>query len=82
MDHFALLKFYGVDWFALTSGFLSTWALGNKQRYGFLFAIGGCIGWFIFGVITGSVADIAAQCIFLILNIRGFLRWKVVAAAL
>ena len=75
MIHFALFKFYGIDWMAMILMFSLIYALGLQKRVGFIFGAGGCLFWILFGVMTGSIADIAANCICFGMNIFGYRRW-------
>ena len=75
MTHFALFKFYGVDWIAMILMFSSIHALGLKRRTGFIFGAVGCLFWILFGVITGSVADMIANSIGFGMNVLGYRRW-------
>jgi hypothetical protein len=76
MTHFALLKFYGIDWAAMVLMFSSIYALGRKFRYGFVLGAGGCVFWILFGFITGSLADITANAACFVMNLIGFARWS------
>lgn len=76
MTHFALLKYYGIDWTAMVLMFSSIHALGIKKRHGFIFGAAACLCWIVFGIIVGSVADIVANVICLGMNILGLVRWS------
>jgi hypothetical protein len=76
MHHFSLFKFYGVDWVAMVFQFSSIYALGGKHRYGFVLGMCGTAAWLVFGFITGSVADIAANMICLGMNVHAYMRWS------
>jgi nicotinamide riboside transporter PnuC len=69
-------KFYYVDWLAMITNFLSLYYLGDKKWYGF--AIGACAAllWAIFSFMAGSLASVIANIIFIILNIRGLVKWR------
>ena len=75
MTYFDLFRFYGIDWIAMIFQFLSIYALGIKSRSGFAFGVVGCAGWGAYGLMTGSVADIAANVICLVMNVLGYVRW-------
>jgi len=49
--------------------------LGNKSRGGFITMMGGNTCWVLLGVLTGSLGLIAANIVFLIMNLRGFVKW-------
>jgi nicotinamide riboside transporter PnuC len=70
------LKFHGTDWAGMIFGLLSTYYLGRKKRWGFVFGVVGGIAWIIFGVLTQSAASIMANVLFIVFNCRGFFRWK------
>lgn len=76
MDHFSLLKFYGIDWMAMILMFGSIRALGHRHRSGFMLGAGGCLFWILFGVITGSLADIVANVSCLVMNVIGYEQWS------
>lgn len=76
MTHFALLKYYGIDWIAMIMMFSSVYTLGLKKRMGFAFGGAASVCWIIFGTMVGSVADIAANVICLGMNFLGFVRWS------
>ena len=57
-------------------GLISTYYLAKHRKRGFLFGIIGGIGWIVFGFLTQSIAGILANATFIILNCRGFFRWK------
>ena len=71
-----IFEHYGIDWAA---GILTVWAiylLGSKKRSGFAVMIAGNISYITFGAVAGSSGVIAANIVFLLLNIRGFISWK------
>jgi len=57
-------------------GLVSTYYLAKERKRGFLFGVAGGLGWIAFGVLTQSVAGVLANAIFIVLNCRGFWRWK------
>ena len=71
-----LLNYHGIDWIAMIMTFCSLYYLGEKKRCGFVFGIAASISWLTFGALAGSVANVVANIIFIILNIRGYLNWK------
>jgi len=76
VDAFNLaLRYYGVDWLAMLFTFTAIYLLGNKSRYGFATMICGNACWIIVGVLTASVAMVAANAVFLAMNARGWRRW-------
>ncbi len=67
---------HGIDWLALVLTFSAIYLLGNKQRAGFLLMIGGNTCWITLGIRFQSLGMVLANVIFLIMNLRGFLRWS------
>ena len=72
-----LFKFYGMDWAAVLFAFLSMYYLGNKNIIGFFCGGASCVCWFAYALMTGSVAQIIANIVFLLMNIRGFYKWYI-----
>ena len=68
--------YYGVDWLAMVLTFFSINDLGRKRRRGFLVGMGANVAWFWFGVMAGSVANPVANVIFMVMNVKGFLKWR------
>ncbi len=66
---------YGLDWIAMILTFTAIYALGNKQRFGFCVMIVGNACWIILGIKFESLGMILANLVFLIMNLRGFVRW-------
>jgi hypothetical protein len=66
---------YGLDWVAMLLTFIAIYALGNKQRHGFLIMIAGNCCWIILGFKFESLGMILANVIFFVMNTRGFIRW-------
>ena len=71
-----LLKYHGIDWIAMIMTFLALYYLGEKRRFGFIFGILASISWLTFGVLVDSIANIIANVIFIVLNLRGYVNWK------
>ena len=71
-----LLKYHGIDWIAMIMTFLALYYLGEKRRFGFIFGILASISWLTFGVLVDSIANIIANVIFIVLNLRGYVKWK------
>jgi len=70
-----LTQYYATDWIATFTSFAWLWLIGNKKRYAFFFAVIASISWLIFGWLNNSYASIFANFIFIILNIRGYIKW-------
>jgi len=71
-----VFRYYGADWVGMIFGLISTYYLAKERKRGFLFGVIGGIGWITFGVLTQSVAGVLANATFILLNFRGFVRWK------
>ncbi|MDJ0920105.1 MAG: nicotinamide mononucleotide transporter [Henriciella sp.] len=74
-------KYYGTDWAAMFFTFAQLYLLGNGKRAGFIFGILATISWASFGIMAGSVANPIANFIFLVMNLRGLLKWKATETA-
>lgn len=72
----AAIRYYGFDWAAMTLTFLSIYRLGARRRDGFLFGLGANVCWSVFGIMAGSIANPLANAVFLVLNLRGYARWR------
>jgi len=70
-----LIKYYGVDWLATIMSFLFVYNIGNRRRHAFVFGIIANFSWMTFGFMTGSIANVMANIVFVVLNIRGYLKW-------
>ena len=70
-----VFNYYGVDWLAMFSTFISLYLLGKKNRYGFLFGLLANFSWMTFGVMAQSVANVVANILFTGLNVRGYYNW-------
>ena len=68
-------KYYGTDWAAMCFTFIQLYLLGNGKRIGFVFGIFATLSWTAFGIMAGSIANPIANSIFLVMNIRGLLKW-------
>jgi nicotinamide riboside transporter PnuC len=71
-----VFRYYGVDWLAMVSTFLSLWLLGERRRAGFLIGMVAAGFWFAFGILAGSLANPIANTLFFALNLRGYWRWR------
>jgi hypothetical protein len=69
-----LWRYHGIDWAGIIFSMLSTYYLGKKRKFGFLLGIVGNLAFVAFGVMAESRANIAANSIYLFLNLRGW--WK------
>ena len=71
-----IVKFYGTDWAAMVLTFISLHYLGNRSIWGFVFGILASLAWMGFGLLAGSLANPIANAIFILLNIRGIVKWR------
>ena len=71
-----LFQYYLIDWLGMVLCLVSVYMLGNKNRWGFIvFAISNVI-WIYLGLaMMSSIGMAAGNFVFMIINIRGFVRW-------
>jgi nicotinamide riboside transporter PnuC len=75
MDIF--LKYYGLDWLAMAASLLAVYLIGNKNRIGFISYILANALWIYLGVFKMQSFGISVgNVFFLMMNLRGFLKWK------
>ena len=70
-----MLRYAGVDWIAMLLTFTAIYQLGSQSKTGFITMMCGNLCWVIVGVMTGSVAMVVANLIFLLTNARGWTNW-------
>lgn len=73
VDYF---QYYGVDWIAMVLTFLAIWQIGNKNKIGFVLMMFGNSTWIVVGYLTGSLAMVIANLIFISMNIRAIIKWS------
>ena len=73
-------QYYGIDWLATACGLLGVYMLGNKNRVGFVLFMIASASWVTFGVLTQSIAVVLGSLTFLIMHLRGLLKWSRVGA--
>jgi len=72
-----LLKYYGLDWLAMASSLLAVYLIGNKNRIGFISYILANGLWIYLGIFRMQSFGISiGNMFFLIMNLRGYLKWK------
>lgn len=71
-----LFRHYGTDWLAIALTGAALYRLGNRKRDGFLYGIASNLAWGVFAVLVFSVAAMLANAIFLVMNVRGWLKWR------
>lgn len=61
----------------LAAGALFTaWQVGNRQRVGFLLALGLQAGWIVYSVISKQWGFLVSSIIFAGMNVRNWRKWK------
>lgn len=74
---FELFKYYGLDWLAMVLSVAAMILLGNKMKWGFVFFLIANVTWLVLSVlILKSWAIAIGNSIFLITNLRGFIKWN------
>lgn len=78
MDGFfkQLTQYYATDWLAMGTTMIWLYMMGNKQRLGFIFSIMASVFWLLFGWLNHSIASVLANSMFIVLNIRGYIKWE------
>lgn len=69
-------RYYGSDWVATVLTMIAIYLLGNKRKVGFVIMILGNLCWVALGVIVHSIALVIANVVFIIMNLRGFVKWS------
>jgi len=64
------------DWLGMILTLIGSLTVIKKNKYGFLFMMFGCLSWIGFGILVESIALIATNIIFSIINVFGFWRWN------
>ncbi len=73
----SFLNYYGLDWLGMALSLLAVYQLGNKRRIGFITFIAGNAVWVFLGITwMDSLGVAVGNAIFLVMNARGFLKWK------
>ena len=75
MESDLVLRYLGIDWLAMSFTFVAIYLLGNQSRSGFVTMICGNLCWVIVGVLSGSMAMVIANAVFLAMNARGWQKW-------
>lgn len=69
------LRYFGIDWMAMALTFVAIYLLGNRSRAGFATMMFGNGCWVAIGVLSGSLAMVIANVVFIVMNARGWHRW-------
>lgn len=70
-----IFRYYATDWVGMAATLLAVWLLGNKNKYGFISFIISNILWIAVGVLAQSAAIVIGNFIFMLINIRGYVKW-------
>ena len=71
-----MFKYYGLDWLGMGLALLAVYLLGNRNKFGFISFIGSnAIFVYLGATLMNSWGVAIGNAIFLIMNIRGFIRW-------
>ncbi len=71
-----IFEHYTLDWLAMILTLLAIYLLGNKNREGFIVMILGNVLWIALGIFISSIAMIAGNFIFILMNTWCFIRWS------
>ena len=71
-----LLRYHGADWLGFALTFASLHLLGNHRRSGFLLGVAASVAWAVFSWQAESTPTLIANCVFLGLNLRGWIKWR------
>jgi hypothetical protein len=77
----ALTAYHGTDWLGVVLTLASLYRLGAGRRDGFLYGAAGNVAWGVFALLAGSLPTFGANGAFLLLNLRGYVRWRGSSAA-
>lgn len=67
--------YYGLDWGALCFGLIGCYLVTNKNRFGFLFSMCGCMCGFGVALVSQQYGFIVYNIILISLQTRGFVLW-------
>jgi hypothetical protein len=71
-----LTRYHGLDWVGIVFSMVSTNCLAKKRKRGFLLGMTGNVAFVGFGLLAQSAASVIANAAYLILNARGWWKWK------
>ena len=72
----SLFKYQGADWIGMIFGLASTLCLAKEMRVGFILGILCGAGWFVFGILSDSIASVLSNTLVMAFNAHGWWRWK------
>jgi hypothetical protein len=70
------MRYFGIDWFAFITGGIAIYSLGNKHKHGFILAALSNASWLLLGIATESYGLAISGAVFVVMYIRGYLRWR------
>jgi len=68
-------RYWYLDWLGMGLGFLAMWQLGHHDRRGFIAFIASNLIWVGIGFWVSSLAMIAGNALFVVVNVRGYFKW-------
>lgn len=71
-----ICKYYGIDWLLFALVVLHLWLLGNRKKEAFLYALVANTCGLTLGVLIGSVATILMNVVFMVMNVRAYIKWS------
>lgn len=71
-----LTNYYGIDILAMALTFIGLILIGNKNKFGFIFALLGNSIWIVLGFWIGSFGLLFANLVLIIIYIRNFIKWN------
>ncbi len=72
-------NFYGLDWGVMLLNLYSYYLIGNKNKFGFILGVVGCIlGLVMFTLISFSLPMTIMYVCFAILNLINYIKWKMI----
>jgi hypothetical protein len=74
--------YYYLDWLEMSLSLLTVGLLGSKSRWGFACFVVANLTWLVVGSIAGSYGIVLGNVAFLVMNTRGFFRWKATASCI
>jgi len=79
IGHYAF-QYYGVDWAVTLTVFISLFKLGDKNIAGFLIGMLSAVLALAFSFQIGSIANGVTSVMIFLLYVRGYLKWRSMAA--
>jgi hypothetical protein len=70
-----IARYYGSDWAAMVLSVVSLWMLGSRRRSGFVLMAVGNAAWIVYGIMAQNLPVIISNAVFVVLNLRGYVKW-------